>query len=114
MKINILQLSLIVSLFGIFILLILLTLSPKLITINKINPNLLNKQIKVNARVLNIKNYEKSNFQIIRIKDNSGEIDITLDKIINILKNQNIQVIGKITEYNNTLQITADKIISIS
>lgn len=112
---NLLKISLTISLIGIFLLLILSnTLEPKLISIGKINNNLMEKKVKVQGEISNIKTYEDSNFQIILIKDNTGKIEVTIDKILNLTNNQSIIVIGSIQEYKKALQIQADKIISVS
>jgi|ETNmetMinimDraft_2_1059921.scaffolds.fasta_scaffold36013_1 DNA/RNA endonuclease YhcR with UshA esterase domain len=114
-KINLLQLSLVISLLGIFILIIFAsTINPKQITIKEINNQLLNKQVKVSGQITNLRTFEESNFQLIDIKDDTGKITITTDKIINISKDQNLQIIGKVTEYNHTLQIQASKIFNVS
>ena len=105
------KLSFTISIMGIFILLLLSNLlSPKLIEIQEITPILINKQIQVQGIVQDIKNYD--NFQVLTIADNTGKINITLDKLTNIKINQTIIVIGKITEYKTNLQVQADKIIS--
>lgn len=114
-KANVLPLCLIITLIGIFLLFLLTTLPPKSLKINQINNKLLNKQIKVIAKISDIRSYEESNFQIISIKDSTGKINaIISNQILNLKSNQSIIIIGKITEYNHTLQITADKIINIS
>ncbi len=114
MKINLLKISLSISLIGILLLLFLININPKLINIEDINDKLLNEKVQVHGQIFNIRSYEDSNFQIISIKDKTGEIDITTSKILNISKDQNITIIGKITEYNDALQIQADKITSPS
>ncbi len=104
--------SLILSLAGIFFLLLLSNFSePKLISIGEINDLLINKKVKVQGEVFNIKSYKNSNFQILSIKDETGKIDITLNRILNLTKNQEIIVIGKVSEYEQNLQVQADRII---
>ncbi len=110
---KLLKISLSISLIGILFLLFLSNnLSPKQINIKDINNKLLNQKVKVQGQVFNIRTYEDSNFQIISIKDTTGKIDTTLNNPINITNNQTIIVIGIIKEYNKTLQIQAEKIIS--
>jgi len=112
MKINFLKLSLTISLIGIFLLLLLLNiLEPKLINIENINEKLINKKIKIQGKIFNIKTYKESDFQIILIKDNTGQIKTTINKILNLKNNQTIILIGKVTQYKKNLQIQADKII---
>lgn len=98
------------SLIGILSLLFLSLILPiKQYNLEEINYNLLNKKVKVEGTIFNIRNYD--NFQIISIKDSTSEIDITLNKIINISNNQKIIVIGTIQDYKQSLQIQADKIL---
>jgi len=111
MKINLLKITLSISLIGILLLLFLSDfLEPELTNINQINNKLLNKKTKIQGQISNIKTYTNQSFQVISIKDSTGEIDITLSKILNLTKNQNITVIGMVNEYNKNLQIQADEI----
>ena len=113
MKINLLQISLIISLIGILILLSISSiLQPKQTNISKINIKQLNKNIQVSGEIIEIRTFEDSDFQIITIKDSTGEIKITSDTILDLTNNQNIIIIGKITEYQGELQIQANKILS--
>src|SRR4030042_2430114 len=106
MSINFLKLSLTISLIGIFLLLILSNiLEPKLMGIDKINSQLIDKKIKIQGEISNIKTYEDSNFQVTSIKDATGKIDITMDKILNLTNNQSIILIGRVTQYQEELQI---------
>jgi DNA/RNA endonuclease YhcR with UshA esterase domain len=115
MKLNIplLPLCLGISLIGIIILLFISTTQPSQINIEQINSKLLNKKVQVQGSIFNIRSFEDSNFQIISIKDGTGKIDITTNKILNLENNQKIIVIGKITTYKEFLQIQADKIITV-
>ena len=111
MKLNLIQISLTISLIGILILVSIANISqPDLSNISEINIKQLNRNTKVSGQITNLMNFEDSNFQIITIKDLTGEISITTDKILNLTKNQNITIIGKITEYKGELQIQANKI----
>ena len=99
------------GLVGIFILLIMVNfLNPPTKRINEINKNDLGKIIIIQGTIKSIKNYES--FTILKILDESGEIEVISDKI-NITKNSSITVQGIIQEYNSKLQINAKK-ISIS
>ncbi len=112
MKINLLKISLSISLIGILLLLFLAnTLQPKPINIQGINNKLLNQKVQVQGQITSIKTYHDSNFQVILIKDSTGKIDITINQILNLTINQNMTVIGKITGYKGSLQIQAEKII---
>ena len=113
MKLSLLQISLIISLVGIFILISIANLSPPdSLKISEINSNQLNKNIIISGQITNIMDFEESNFQIITLKDSTGEIQATINKVINLNKNQNITIIGKITEYRGELQINTNKIIN--
>jgi len=111
-EIPLLKISLAVSLIGIFLLLLFSNiLEPKLINIEKINDRLIDEKVKVQGAIFNIRTYEDSGFQVVSIKDNTGKIQVTIDKILNLKNNQTIIVIGKVTEYKEDLQIQADKIL---
>ena len=106
------KLSLSISIIGIFLLLVLSNiLEPSLKQIKDITTNDINKKIKVHGSIINIKSYKETNFQIILIKDSTGKIDITTNKLFDLEYNQNIIVIGIVKEYKNNLQIQAEKII---
>jgi len=106
------KLSLILSLLGIITLLILANITePEQINIKDITIKNLNKKAKIQGEVVRIKSYEKSNFQIIKLKDSSGEIEITTNKILDLKNNQELIIIGRITQYKNSLQIQAEKIM---
>ncbi len=110
-KINLLKTSLIISLIGIFLLLLLSNiLEPKITKIKDINPSFLDKAVKVQGQILNIRTYEKFNLQVISIQDNTGKIEVVVNQISDLQNLQNITIIGKITEYEKDLQIQADKI----
>ena len=110
LKLN-LKTTLSISLIGILLLLFLSEfISPKITNISDINNKLLNQKTQVQGQILSIRTFEDSNFQIISIKDSTGKINIILNNPINITNNQNITVIGTINQYNQTLQIQADKI----
>lgn len=112
MKINLLNVSLIISLIGIFLLLLLSNiLEPKLINIKEINTQLIERKVKIQGEIFNIKTYKESDFQVISIKDKTGKIEITIDKIMNFKNNQTIIVLGRVVEYKEFLQIQANKII---
>ena len=104
------------SLIGFCILLFLLLIfmqfcSPKIFNINELNEKQLNKQISVSGKIISTKSYQESNFQIISLKDSTGEIDITLMQILDVSNITQIKVIGKLTKYNNKFQIQAEKIL---
>ena len=110
-----LKITLTITLLGILLLLFLVnTLQPRQTNIEEINNNLLNKNVKIKGIIFNIKTFEDSNFQVISIKDDTGKIDITINQITNLKENQEISVTGKVKEYNQHLQVQADKIMVIT
>ena len=119
---NLVKISLIIALLGIFILLLMLNfIEPKLKNISEITIKDLNKNVKIQGEIASIKKYEtktKENFLIITIKDKTGEIDILVGNSENHLpnrqltKNQTLTIIGKVSQYKDNLQIQTEKIIS--
>jgi RecJ-like exonuclease len=106
---KILKISFIISILGIiFLLVISLNMPPKKLDINKINENLLNKKVVVSGEIVSIRNY--SNFQIILLKDSTGEVNITIYQNLDLKKLEKIKVIGIVKEYKNNLQIESEKI----
>lgn len=104
--------ALMITLIGILIIISLnILLEPKLIGIGEIADKSLNKNVKVQGIIFNIRSYEDSNFQVLSIEDETGKIDITTNEILNLSESNQITVIGKIKEYNLYLQIQADKIL---
>jgi len=108
---NLKKISLLIFILGIFLLLIISNIQKiNHFTLNEINNNLINRKVQVSGYIYDIKTYEKSNFQIIYLKDSTEQIEIT-SALTNLKKGQNITTIGRVTEYNGCLQIQADKII---
>ncbi|MEK6872658.1 MAG: OB-fold nucleic acid binding domain-containing protein [Nanoarchaeota archaeon] len=115
---NPLKISLTISLLGIIILLILAnTLEQKLTNIKELTINDLNKKIKIQGKIMNIKNYENSKtnelFYVLTISDGAGQIDVVLNikKTLNLKINQNVTIMGRVNTYKNQLQIQAEKIV---
>ncbi|MEM0465894.1 MAG: hypothetical protein QXW97_04320 [Candidatus Pacearchaeota archaeon] len=107
---TILKLSIIISIVGIFTLLLLsINLEPKLIKIKDINSLDLYKKIKVQGKIVSIK--KLNNLDIIKIEDGENKINVLVyNSKINFEINRTVIVIGKIVEYKNNLEIAADKI----
>jgi len=109
-----LKISFIISLAGILILLLLSDISqPELIEIKTINKDLLNQKIQIKGNTTGIKEY--NTFQILTIQDKTGEIPVLINKYnkLHIKLNQEITIIGRLTEYNKRLQVQADKILTL-
>lgn len=111
MKNLLLKLSVAISLIGILILLIIsANLKPKEFRINEINTNQINEKIQINGQVISIKNYNP--FDIITIQDQTGKIKVlTENKNKDIKKFDNLTIIGKVSEYNQELEIIPNKIL---
>ena len=97
-----LKLSLLISILGILILFLISNLiQPE--QISNYKELKINQLVKTQGKILDIKNYDE--FSIIKLDNN---LIITCN--CNFKKNQTIQVIGKVVEYKNQLQIQAEKI----
>jgi hypothetical protein len=108
-------LSLLLSVLGIFIIIILAqTLEPKLIKISDINKKMLDEYIKVQGRALDIQKINSPDYPnpiiLISLKNQSDKITVVWRQDIILTQNQTIQVIGKVSEYQNETQIEAQKI----
>jgi len=113
MKISLIKISGAISLVGILFLLFLSNIiPPPIINIKDITEKELNNQIKIIGEVTSIKNFERYNFQIITLKDNSGEISAIIDykNLPNLKTKDKIILIGKVDLYNKEYQIQVDKI----
>lgn len=110
-----LKLSLIISITGIFFLLLLsLFLPPKQYKISEINNELLGKQIKIQGKIISQKILDKkTSFTLLKIKDKTATIEAVCNCKQN-LTNQYVQVQGKIQEYNQKLQVQAEKIENVN
>ena len=105
------KITLSISLLGILILLILTNILPyPQITIKDITLNHLNKKLSTSGTITKIQNYD--NFQILTITQNSFSIDILLDQKINLTRNQEIQIKGRLEKYKDKLQIRAETMAS--
>lgn len=112
MENNLFKISLLISLIGIFLLLVLSNiLEPKIIDISKINNPIIGEAVKIQGQIFNIREYPDSNFQVISIKDETGKVDVTTDRILNLTNNQEIIVIGVVKEYKEFLQVQANRIV---
>ena len=94
---------------GILLLLIIINFIPiKEIKINEISDQYLNKQVKVQGLISNIKIHE-NNFTTFQIINKNNKIQAICNcPLIQI--NQEVELIGRISEYKNKLQIQVDKI----
>ena len=113
---KLLKISFIASLLGILILIIITnTIPTKLVSIKEINETMLGKKIAIQGTIFSINNYEKENFQTMIIKNQSGLIHVISNSKTPINKTLDpLLIIGKVEQYNEKLQINADKIEILS
>jgi len=105
------KISLAFSILGILLLLFLSNiLEPKQINIGEIDNSRLNKKVKVSGEIFKIQ--DKQDFKILSIKDSTGKIDVLYNCGDNLKQSLNITIVGKVQEYREYLQISADKIMS--
>ena len=113
MKISLIQITFIISLLGIITLLFISTFNPQKIFISEINKGKIYQKVNIQGKIIHEKIFQEHNFELIILKDSSNStIDIIVDKPLNLTLNQEIQVIGEIIPYENSLQLNANKIIS--
>ena len=106
-------LLLILSLFGILILLFLSqTLQPEVKNISDITEKNLGEVIKLKCQIMGAREYNNKTFQVLTIKDSTGTISAVMnaDNQIIINKSKNYSIIGKVQAYNRTLQISINKL----
>ncbi len=103
------KISLIISIIGILILLVInISESQKIISVEKINAKMIGKNIKVMGKSESVI-INENNFTIFKLKDETGEIKVICE-CPNIKENDNIEIIGRVTEYNGEIEIEAEKI----
>ena len=105
------KISLSCSLVGIFIVLLLAeTLDASIIEIKDINQRLLERNVKIVGTINSV--YEGSDMLIINVEDGSGEIKVVLFNKgdFSLSKGDNIEIDGKVTEYEGELEINANSV----
>jgi len=99
---ELLKLSFLISILGIFLLLLISNIiQPKPIT--NYSELKLNNYVKTSGKITSINNFQ--DFLVIKLNNN-----ITITCNCKLKANQTILVIGQVTEYKNQLQIQADKL----
>jgi len=78
--------------------------------IKDITPNHLNKQVKIQGQITNLRTINPT-FQILTLTDKTGQIQATINSNPQLKTNQEIVILGRITQYQNELQIQINKII---
>ena len=103
------KISLTVSIIGILILLIINNAQDYKITkISSIDSKIINKNVKIIGNSSNIR-INQNNFTVFKIKDKTGEIKIICE-CPDIKENAELEIIGKLVEYKEELEIQAEKI----
>ena len=107
------KITFVASLIGILILLIIANqVDPALINIEDIEKSNLNQHVKIIGEIRNVRDLD--GFQIVVVRDDTGMIDVLTNSEEPINKtDNNVVVIGKVSEYEGELQISANKIIEI-
>ena len=107
-----LKISLIPSLVGILILLVILEkIDVSDSNISAIDKNLSEKQVKIKGEITRIR--ETPAFSMINVKDDTGNIDVVVfkEKKLELKEGDIIQVEGQVTEYQGKLEILAKRIV---
>ena len=75
-----------------------------------INPDLIGKTIRIQGEVQSI--VQKEQLLFLEIQDETGEITVMLytDEKVSVKKEEAIEIIGTVEEYNGALEIQAEKI----
>jgi len=114
---SLIKAALITALIGLVALIFLSeNLEPKLIKINEISGGDLESFVKIQGMAISIK--DNGDFSIIKVNDGTENITALVWKTkefnrLNLSKNEKIEVLGKVTEYNGLLEISAEKIKKI-
>lgn len=88
------------------------TLEPKVIKISEIDYNLLEQYAKVQGNVVSIKTY--GDMAVLSLEDETGKISAVVYNLNeNLSIGGKVEIIGKIKEYQNKLEIEASKINKI-
>lgn len=104
------SITLIIGLLGI----ILLSgyVNPEKLNIKQIDKSKIDNQIELDAKIESITK-TKSNTQIIKLTDKTGTINLIIfpstDFKTNITKNQEIKIIGRVTQYNGQLELILEE-----
>lgn len=109
---TLLKISLITSLVGILILLVILDkIDISDSNINQVNKTFLDKQVKIKGEITRIT--ETPGLYIMNIKDNTGSIDVIIfkEEKLELEKGNIIEVQGQVTEYQGKLELIAKKVV---
>jgi DNA/RNA endonuclease YhcR with UshA esterase domain len=114
MKIKKEILFMLLSLLGIALMLIIAHSSkPDIINIKNLTSKMLDQQVSIQGKVYSYRFFGNSSFEILDIKDKTGNITgiINSKEEIKFNKTQIYLISGKVSIYNNETQIVVDKIL---
>ncbi len=98
-----------------FMLFISFNLNPSQTTrISNITEKNLNQLVKIEGQIISIKEYSNNTFQVLKIQDKTGVIEATASSN-NDLKSKinfslNYSILGRVSEYNKTIQVTINEL----
>ena len=104
------KISLIFSVIGILVIIFLAgSLEAKELAISELKSSMVDQEVKITGSIFSIR--KTTGPIILTIKDESGIIPVVLfDNAPNFNKNEKVEVIGDVSEFNNQLQLTAKTI----
>ena len=108
------KICLVLSLIGILVLLFLSAkLEPQQKNISEITNADFNKEIKIIAKISSIREFPDKNFQIMTLKDETGNITAisSSNSHIELNRTKEYAIIGRVQEYNRTLQLNINRIL---
>lgn len=86
--------------------------NPETVTINQIDKSKIDNQVELDATVISV-TQTRTNTQIIKLGDETGTINLiifsSVDLKTKLSKNQHVRVIGKVTQYNNDLELILEE-----
>lgn len=87
-------------------------IEPKTIAISNITTNNLDQFVKVVGKITFQRNYEGKDFQVLTLKNGTSSIQVTSNAKTKLELNysRTYEITGTVSEYNQTLQISANKI----
>lgn len=111
---NLLKVALICSIIGIFIIFVFANrLEPSLINISEISSSLVDQSVKVQGKIVSIKN--SPSVLIFDVKDDTGSVKVVVfdKKNLDLNKNQLVEVLGVVKEYKGSLEVEAKNIKAV-
>ena len=104
-----LKIALIISLVGVFVFLLIISIEPKTKSISQVTNQSINERVKIQGKITNQNKIR--DFYLLTIEDNTGKINVISGK--NFTIGREVEVLGKFEIYRNKPQINADRIKTI-